>query len=37
VAWAAPSELATFSISETATRVIMKAFEMASRSRKAPA
>jgi len=37
VAWATPSELATFSISETATRVIMKAFEMASRSRKAPA
>ncbi|HXO88605.1 MAG TPA: NUDIX hydrolase [Candidatus Acidoferrales bacterium] len=37
VAWAAPSELATFSISETATRVIMKAFEMASRTRKAPA
>jgi 8-oxo-dGTP diphosphatase len=29
VAWAAPSELARYSISETATRVILKAFEMA--------
>ena len=37
VAWAAPTELGTFSISETATRVILKAFEMASRTRKAPA
>jgi 8-oxo-dGTP diphosphatase len=37
VAWAAPSELATYSISETAARVIMKAFEMASRTPKAPA
>jgi 8-oxo-dGTP diphosphatase len=37
VAWAAPSELATYSISETATRVILKAFEMASRTPKASA
>ena len=37
VAWAAPSELATYSISETATRVILKAFEMARRSPEAPA
>jgi 8-oxo-dGTP diphosphatase len=37
VAWAAPSELATYSISETAARVIMKAFEMASRTPEAPA
>jgi 8-oxo-dGTP diphosphatase len=29
VAWAAPSELANYSLSETATRVILKAFEMA--------
>ncbi len=31
VAWAAPSELAKYSLSETATRVILKAFEMAAR------
>jgi 8-oxo-dGTP diphosphatase len=37
VAWAAPAELATFSISETAMRVIMKAFEMAGPAPKAPA
>jgi 8-oxo-dGTP diphosphatase len=29
VAWAAPSELANYSLSETATRVILRAFEMA--------
>jgi 8-oxo-dGTP diphosphatase len=29
VAWAATSELANYSLSETATRVILKAFEMA--------
>jgi 8-oxo-dGTP diphosphatase len=29
VAWATPSELASYSISETATRVILKAFAMA--------
>jgi 8-oxo-dGTP diphosphatase len=32
VAWAAPGELANYSLSETATRVILKAFEM-TRSR----
>ena len=36
VAWAAPPELARYSISETATRVIMKAFEIARRSKTAP-
>lgn len=30
VAWAAPSELAKYSLSETATRVILKAFGMAA-------
>lgn len=30
VAWAAPSELQEYSLTETATRVILKAFEMAS-------
>jgi 8-oxo-dGTP diphosphatase len=30
VAWAAPSELAKYSLTETATRVILKAFEMAT-------
>ncbi len=29
VAWAAPSELGQYSLTETATRVILKAFEMA--------
>jgi 8-oxo-dGTP diphosphatase len=29
VAWASPSELGEYSVSETATRVILKAFEMA--------
>ena len=33
VAWAAPSELAKYEVSETATRVILKAFEMAGRGR----
>jgi 8-oxo-dGTP diphosphatase len=37
VAWAAPAELAEYSISETATRVIMTAFEMDQRARNAPA
>jgi 8-oxo-dGTP diphosphatase len=32
VAWAAPSDLANYSLSETATRVILKAFEMAQRT-----
>jgi 8-oxo-dGTP diphosphatase len=36
VAWAAPADLAKYSISETATRVIMKAFEIARRSKTAP-
>ncbi|MDR3722807.1 MAG: NUDIX hydrolase [Candidatus Acidoferrales bacterium] len=31
VAWATPSELAKYSLSETAKRVILKAFEMAGR------
>jgi 8-oxo-dGTP diphosphatase len=31
VAWAAPMELANYSLSETATRVILKAFQMAAR------
>ena len=30
VAWAAPAELVKYSLTETATRVILKAFEMAS-------
>jgi len=33
VAWAAPNELAKFSLTETATRVILKAFEMERRVR----
>ncbi len=37
VAWAAPAELAKYAISETATRVILRAFEMANRAPKAPA
>jgi len=37
VAWASPAELASYSISETATRVILKAFKMAQRSSQAPA
>ena len=37
VAWAVPSELAKYSLSETATRVIFKAFEMAGRARTTPA
>jgi 8-oxo-dGTP diphosphatase len=32
VAWATPSELANYSLSETATKVILKAFEMAKRT-----
>jgi len=35
VAWASPSELAKYSLTETATRVILKAFEMARKRRKA--
>lgn len=35
VAWATPAELASYSISETATRVILKAFEMAARANSA--
>ena len=31
VVWAAPSELGKYSLTETATRVILKAFEMAAR------
>jgi 8-oxo-dGTP diphosphatase len=31
VAWAAPAELAKYSLSETATRVILRGFEMAAR------
>ena len=31
VAWARPDELAKYSLTETATRVILKAFEMAAR------
>jgi len=30
VAWAKPEELATYALTETATRVILKAFEMAA-------
>jgi 8-oxo-dGTP diphosphatase len=37
VAWATPTELASYSISETATRVILKAFEMEKQMRKMPA
>ena len=37
VAWASPAELASYSISETATRVILKAFKMAQRGPQAPA
>jgi ADP-ribose pyrophosphatase YjhB (NUDIX family) len=37
VAWAAPEELVKYSVSETATRVILKAFEMVERAPKAPA
>jgi ADP-ribose pyrophosphatase YjhB (NUDIX family) len=33
VAWASPSELAGYSVSETATRVILQAFEMAEQGR----
>ncbi len=32
VAWATPEELEKYSVSETATRVILKAFEMAERA-----
>lgn len=31
VAWAGPTELANYSLSETATRVILKAFQIAAR------
>ena len=37
VAWAGPTELAKYSISETATRIILKALEMAKREPKRPA
>jgi len=32
VAWARPAELSKYSLTETATRVILKAFEMAARA-----